>query len=277
LIDRIKSQIFDLLLSVAVLVNICLSWLSYSESWNESQIYNFNYILGEVNGLSYTHLFFNTYFMGILVGMVYFYYRDVVSSNTLREEEQYMPFRFTYNFMKFLDRRSKRVKKLLFFLSFLSQIILSMSFYFFIILYSDNPSINSVENNFTIKINSVIFFFYVYEKKVFLILFAITMLMFLLSSKVTPLKLFLNSNVFVPFNRLDTSLLCVIDSCVYLFYCIYNLEIYLNLQNMFLLTAGLLVFISIIAIFFWSLFELPLRMVYVNILNKRSTKSIKNI
>jgi hypothetical protein len=269
-----KSKLFDFTITCLFLINLSLSFLSYGESIPKCEYFCLSYILGETSGYTYTHLFLNTYMIGVFTGLVYFYYNDITSSNPISTDElRYIPFGFTFNIMKFFDRSGKTLLKFYFILSILCQIFISMSFYFYIQFFSQGTSNGeTIKNNFNIKVNPLIIFLYIYERKIFLLFFVIMMLSLLLYPKVTSLKHFVQSNLFIPFNRINFACLCILDTCVYLFYSAYKIEIFLNLQNMFLITIGLTVYISVIGTALWLLFELPFRIIYKNLFYREEKK-----
>lgn len=272
-----KSKLFDYTLSGVFLVNLLLSYLSYSGEIGgihkihkpSPNYFTFSNILGDLKGYTYTHLFINTYMIGVFTGLVYFYYNDIISSNPIStEEERYTPFKFTFIIMKFFDRSGKFLKKIYFVISIIGQVLISMSYYFYIKLFSrigDAGQAGGVSNNFEIEINDIIKFLLIYEKKIFLFFFVLMILSLLLYPKVTSMKHFVQSTLFIPFSRINFACLCILDTCVYLFYSAFNLEIFLNLQNLFLITIGLTVYISVLGTLLWILFELPFRIIYKNI------------
>jgi hypothetical protein len=268
-----KSKLFDFTISIIFLFNLFLSYLSYGEEigQNSSKYFTFSYILGETKGFTYTHLFINTYMIGVFTGLVYFYYNDIISSNPIStEEERYIPFGFTFNIMKFFDQSGKFLHKIYFIISIIGQVLISMSYYFYIKLFSQAGEIS---HNFDIEVNDTIKFFYIYERKIFLFFFVLMILILLLYPKVTSLKHFVQSTLFIPFSRINFACLCILDTCVYLFYSAFNIEIFLNLQNLFLISVGLTVYISTLGTILWMLFELPFRIIYKNIVKK----DVKNL
>jgi len=170
--------------------------------------------------------------------------------------------------MKLIDRSSDLFKVFLFYFSNCIMILLSMSFYLFVIVNTKdydseyNHSEILPERDFNLKITPVMYFFYIYEKKLFQLAYIVMLLCALIHQKVAPILTYVQSRRFVPFNRIDVTLLCISDISVYIFYSIYSTQIFLNIMNVLIISTGLMLIIFSISFFLNSLLEMPLRIIY---------------
>jgi len=267
---KLKSKIFDYVIFVIFFLNTCLSFLSYLYDYDknpETEYVSFSFFLGDNIGYKYTHLFINTYGLGVFAGLIYFHYNDIISRTPLENGNNYIPFRFTLDIMKILDKSKKSALKFYLFISILMQVLLSLTFYFFTMYYSDysdnyaNPDTQEDEK-LHIKMNHIIYFMYIYERKVFSFFFVFMIICLLISPKASLIKHFAHSNLLVPFNRISFSYLGASDSIVYLFFSIYTVQIYINQQNMIFITMGLVFLIISLSMFMTVMFELPIRILY---------------
>ena len=69
------------------------------------------------------------------------------------------------------------------------------------------------------------------------------MLFLITYPKESTLKNLIQTNIFVPFERVSTAFLCMEDLIVYVIYCVFHFQLKMTYQNLFLISIGLL-FIS---------------------------------
>ena len=90
-----------------------------------------------------------------------------------------------------------------------------------------------------IKMNWFIFTVYIFEKSIFLICFILLFVVIFVSPKENTFKYILDNNIFVFLNRISFAFMCTLDVAVYVFYSMYDLQIYFNFQNVFFLRSYL--------------------------------------
>ena len=117
--------------------------------------------------------------------------------------------------------------------------------------------------------NWFIYFTFIYERKFLCFFFVLMVLSFLIHPKASLVKHLVHSNLFVPLNRISFSYMGAADSIVYSFYSIYNVQIYINYQNMFFTTMGLIFMITTLSTIFTVLFELPMRIIFKSLSRKK--------
>ena len=69
------------------------------------------------------------------------------------------------------------------------------------------------------------------------------MLFLITYPKESTLKNLIQTNIFVPFERVSTAFLCMEDLIVYVIYCVFHFQLKMTYQNLFFISIGLL-FIS---------------------------------
>ena len=249
---KLKNQLYDTIIIILFLLNICLGSMSY-DNIKEGR-YTFYWVLGETNSGILTHLFFSKYFIGIITGLIYFYHNDLISNYSLANNEEYIPFYSIFILMKLMDRASSYFKKFCLFLSIFIQIILSFSFYFFQLIYGGNLSIDDPDylpidnrpNDYQLLFNSNRFIIWTLKNEKYFFLFAFS-LMFI-SILVLPMgfKKFSEINLFLILERLSFTYLCLIDISIYCFYSFNDVQIYFSYQNIFFFTLVLIIFVLVL-------------------------------
>lgn len=267
---KIKSKKLDLFIYILNICNIIFSYFYFVHKLkNENSNYTLNSIYGEIFSIKYPHLFFNLYFIGINVGIMYFYYKDLLSSNPVIEKWEYNPFMFNFFMMKFIDKKSENFKKLIMIISTSVCILISLSFYFFQIFFNLKNSESKVyKNQIFINGNFIIDFIFIYEGKIFTLMFLIFLITLLLYQRDFSIKKILSSKLFTPMNRISFAFFISHDFIIVTFYALYNIQIYLNFQNTFFMTFALLVILVVFSFIAVILYELPLRILYKNMINK---------
>lgn len=264
---RIKSKVFD---NTFIILNLLSGFVSFLSSrdflFHQIVRYDINIFLGETYGLSKPHIMIFTYFIGLMTGLSYYYYCDIVRDDPNKLEKNYIPFKICYDYMTHIDQISKCTYFVLVLISSIIQIGLSLSFSIF--LYTSQSVIHklNIEMNFYSKL------LFIYEKRVFLIGF-MTMISLLLqyNKSDTLLKIF-SGKFYVFFSRIGFCIICITESVIYLFYSVYNIQIYINYTNLLFNTFGLCIIMIPISFYFVILFELPFRVAIKKIIKKKDLK-----
>lgn len=262
---KLKSKKFDYSFSIFIFLNLIFSFLSYDIKAMGHNYTFINGFLGDNESQRYTHLYLITYTMGIFVGMVHFYYMDLISQNPMNSEGQYIPFDFNYSIVKIIDTSSTLKKRFCISLGVLMQILVSMSLYIYINFFNktiDKDNKNDYEK-LEIEVTPYLFYIYVYERKIFLFSFILVFLCLDMSNnKYNSVKNIVSSYIVIPLNRINFSYMCIINTSIYLFYSESDFQIYLNFQNIFLITLGLVTVFMYASALIFILYELPVRKFY---------------
>ncbi len=153
---------------------------------------------------------------------------------------------------------------------FLFGLILFFSFSYNIFL-SIAPSIE--HNNLIIYLNKSLFCFYVFEKKIYILVFGTLILTLLISSKNNLLKSLLSCQIFLVISRLSFCFICLVEAFTYLFYSFNEMQIYLNFQSLMYINIALIILIMFISILLVMLYEMPLRMIIKKSFKKEVNES----
>ena len=253
----IKSKYLDLIFTICIFINFCLSPLSMTQDLSK-ELYTVDYVLGHAYNEKYTHLFINYYVFGILVGMCYFYYHDAVTKDSIcQRQEEYFPFSFCFSIVKVVDLMGNILKGIIFYLSIIIMFLLSTTYYF--IRRNTSEGETQIENKLVVNFGTFITFIYKSEKMLFAVAFCVFLLFLFLHFKEGTFKHICKSGIVMPFNRSAFVFYCISDMVIYFSYCVFTFKLSLTYQNLTFLTIGLLIIISIIGFIFTVMFELPLR------------------
>lgn len=267
LVYKFKSKLFDNTVIILFLISGSVSFLS---SWdflfNKVYRYDINVFLGETYGLSKPHIMIFTYFIGVMTGLSYFYYCDIVRDDPNKLDVNYKPFKICYDYMTNLDQISNCCYIILVSISSIIQLGLSLSFTIFLHLSQSSIHKLNIEMNFYGKL------LFLYEKKVFLLGFMTMISLVLQNNKNDTLLNIFSGKFYVFFSRIGFCIICIIESVIYLFYSVYNIQIYINYTNLIFNTFGLCIIMIPISFYFVIIFELPFRVAIKKLIKKKDLK-----
>lgn len=250
---KLRSKVFDIIVTILVFINICLTYFSCPDTLvPDMSNVTVRLIAGHSYSQKYTHLFLNYYMIGLFVGIVLFYHGDIISSDSIMLGNNYYPFSFCWELIALIDPLHSVIKVILFLIP--SCLIIFISFAYVIVKSAINSKENN--NNFYIENNSLFKFLYYYEYEIFAILFGFIVLMTLVVSKN---NWFTKGNYFTIFNRTSTAFFCSLNSLIYVTISLFNVKIELKHQSLPFFVIGMLLLMSLSAIFFTIMYELPFR------------------
>ena len=265
--NKVKSNKFDLIVTSLIILSGTLAFLNYDMTGR----YDINSVLGESKSLQRIELMIFPYFLGVLGGIIYFYYCDIICEKPV-EYEDYIPFKFCRVLMEKFDKlNDSKLRYLFIAISLTIQILLCLSFSIYLFFY-DNP-----DKKLDFTFNYYFTFLYIYEKKFFIMAFFVNLIMVLVSYKENILKDIFNSGWFLLISRIGFVFLSTSDSITYLFYAIYDIQVNMNFNNLFLISIGLFCINFILALFLVILFEIPFRVIYKKITQNLIQKKRKKV
>lgn len=267
---KLRFWIFDTIVFLGTMTSMFISHMYYDDIVEGVTQYTLRHVMGEGYGLIKFHLFVGTFFLGLNAGLIFFYYNNIVSNQPIDPDVDYIPFYYDYMIMRFLDARSKIFKISIISLTILCQLAISFSFNIFLAVYGEK------ENDLKIIFNPFLKQFYIYERRIFTIIYLIFLITLLFYPKITTLKYILTSKIFIPFNRISFAYMLILSSFIYLVYSMYDIQIYMNYRNIFFINISLIILIYIGALSNAILFEVPIRIIWKNVLRIGETKKIKN-
>lgn len=291
---KIKRVWFDAVvftLNILNIVGIFLYFMLYDKIDTFPENLNISIVLGEKLTYYNTHLFFSLFHIGFNIGVIIFYYNDIVTntilysnmlssskrkrslkSNMTNETSEtslvsritlikngYLPYFHCFKTMMYLSKLSKIKWKLIFILSFLCLLVTSLSSY---IIYKVN------DNNLSVPINFWIRLIYLYEKKVFILGMSCLILSIYLYPKKESKSY--DNKLLLIFERISFNYLCAIQSFTVLFFNIFNVDYRLKLVNILYFSISILFVCSLFSILITTAFEYPLRVYFKESKRRRS-------
>ena len=259
-ISRFKSNVFDNIFSISVLVVTVLSYFIYVniDKLNCQNVYSLNIILGETRIFKQSHMLYYVYFIGVNCGIIHFYFKDMVSSNPMQAttgQKQYLPFKYNLSIMNFFYKTSG-------FLKFLFIILLLGIIIFFSVSYNVFLSFTTYvrHNNLLIEMNQALYIFYIFEKKIYILSFACLVLVLLINTKNNLLKSLFSCQICLIISRISFCYICLVESFTYLFYSFNEMQTYLNIESLLYITIALFFLIILSSMLMVMIYEMPLRM-----------------
>ena len=291
-----------------------VNFINYEKTTN-CEDYSLLYILGQNFSEKYTHYFFSFYYLGFMIGVFLFYQNEYnyykmkinieesitinssigshssnsnsgVSFSNFETYINFFPFSFYYSFILFLNRLKFGLKRFILILSIIIILIISSSFqliqrYHGETQYDEEFDENQKEEikDFQIKIpnvcESIIKLIFIYEKNFCCIFFFIFLIMFISYPSDKYLIKFCNLNCFILFDRISFSTFCTFNFIIYSNFCSFYLDFKIMMTNIFLNSLGIFILLLILNTFFVCIFELPIRIIIKNYMNKDLTNELR--
>jgi len=155
------------------------------------------------------------------------------------------------NYNTFINEK-KDSKKIIFIgISIIIQLFLGFYYIVKILIFNNENEILDFTLDFRIL--------YFYERHIFLFFFMVMITALFLTKNTIIFTTLLKSKLFLMFGRINFAYFCVLDTVVYLFFTVYDIELFFSYQNMFFMTLGISVIIFIFGFLLVYLFELPIR------------------
>lgn len=257
---KLKSRIFDWLILIVFILNSLLIYCTVFHFYSDKDYFNVNYLFGENFTLKYPHLFINLYLIGVFVGIIYFYYIDIISSKPLDSQMNYSPFGFCLSLVKLLDSLSNAARNIIIILCCI--IIITLSFIFYIIEY---------KKRLLFYLGSYKFID-MYEKIIFLLAFMIIILILLFTKGTTTFKSLTQKGIFTLVDRISFGMLCSMDNAIYLFYTYYSIVLILDFNNLMMTSIGLIFIIAAFNLVYNVLLEQPFRIIVKSLTHSCTVK-----
>ena len=224
----IKSSIFDYIILV---INFGLYIANY---WiielGENQYYSYKLVFDNFFTYRYPHIIFNFFFLGAMAALICFYYKDSFLSNSICNEQNKYPFKFCYKSIIFFDFLMQKGRKFWVYFFFVIQIIISLSFYFLVLLN---------DNKINISLNVLQKIVACYESGLFVFLFCIIIILIIFIRSENEVRQVNKSSIIYLIERTNFSFFHTINLLMYTFYCFFYFQVKFNMQNLFIVTFGL--------------------------------------
>ena len=262
---KIKRLIYDYLVIAIFCLNYVVSNNFSGESIKDYNI-NIHLLFGEISSTKFTHLFFNYYFLGFLLGLSIFYNNDITRQNSIQNSPIYKPFHFLQNIIRFFYLRSFMINLFIIIITIIIQLLLSVSFLYY---YTKKDILNAIYGNGE-TLTTFDNLLYLNEKNVFAFAFGLMIIIFYTFNESAVFKGFFDNIVFLLFNRSSFAYYSFIEITIYYIYCFVELEVQLNSANLLFITYGILFYILVANIVLIALFEIPSKVLIKKILHINS-------
>jgi hypothetical protein len=251
---NIQSKILDILFLLIIFCPYTIVW-SFFEKNNET-IYNINYFDGENYSTKYFYFFAGIYFIGILSGITYFHYTESTSNEY---DFSSIPFSFLRIFSKFIYNIPIILKYI-----FIIFFCLIIGFFSFIYYHFQKDSI-------TFKPNTLVFIIYIYEKFFIVLIFNLLLLLLLMKEESFLSKIG-KISLIKCISRNSFTIFASYDSFIKLFYIVFDYQVCLNIADNLFIAFGEFTFIVFLSTLFDILFELPFRLIIINLTHSESVE-----
>ena len=232
--NLLKSDIFDYLIIIINTILYLLNFWICQFKDGENTYYSYKLVLDNFLTIRYPHIIFNYFFLGAMAALTCFYFQDSFSSNSITNSEEKYPFTFCYSIIKIFNYLNQNGKFIWIIIILILQIIICFSF---------NIIIKINNNCIYIPFNTAEKMILCYETGIFLLLFCFLLIFFNFNRNENENESEDHSSLLILMERTNFSFLFTINLLLYSYYCIFNFQLKLNYQNLWIITFGLFLFV----------------------------------
>ena len=185
----------------------------------------------------------NYYMIGVFLGLCYYYYNQSVVNAGIIHSNKYSPFQICYNYIKKIH--AYKIQYFVWVLIFL------------LVLFA-----GLIISNFSIKVHPLPSYYYLifsYEKIFVAIIFFGVSSCLIAYPKETAFKQLIKTNIFIIFERINTSYFCITQWLIYAIYSEFRFQLNLSYQNLIYVSVGITIINILISIVITICIEIPLR------------------
>ena len=260
---RYKSKILEIVIGIIILINfIGLNLLPYFfENVYKEKYYLLKYIIGETFSIRYPHSMFNTFCIGIICGLIYYYHYYSLNDLNSFMSEEYLPFSFLSKLMQYINKCNIFIKITLIIISI--AVIILDGLLFFIMKNRGG------KNKILFEFSTALKLYYIYETPIIIIFSSILLIFLLFAEDKFQIKSFFGSRIFYTVEKTSFCYICWIQmiNLLYLSASYNHGDAWSFIAILYItcyeFTVGFLV--SFISTLF---FELPLKIISNNIRGK---------
>ena len=225
----LKNKFFDFFIIITNFgLYIANFWIVEFKS-NEGIYYSYQLVFDNFVTTRYPHIVFNFFFLGALASLICFYNKDISSSNSICNVTGKIPFKFCYDMIKFFDFLKEKGRTFWVFFLIAIQILISLSFYFLVKLN---------DNTIFIPFNNLQRFVLCYESGLFVFLFCIILILIFFIRREKEGREKNYSSIIILIERTNFSFYHTINLVMYSFYCFFNFQVKLNIQNLIIVALA---------------------------------------
>ena len=267
---KIKSKTLDISICIFIFLLMCCPYfLLIFQKEKIDKFYLLKYIMGNNLEIVSPLNMFSIFFMGILCGLIYFYYLQYIRDlEIFYRKKYYLPFKFLVRVMKFFIKSNKYLK---YFIIFFSLFIILMLCFLYTIISKYILSTNSLLIEFNIFIKLI----YAYEVPIYIFFFSILFLYLIFSEDKFQLKVFFSNKFFNLFDRISFIYLCFIQYIIICISTLFQLHIqFWNYLYIWYIIAFQFILTTIISIFFLMIFTIPFKLILNEFIPKTNKMKI---
>ena len=269
-LNKIKSKTLDISICIFIFLLMCCPYfLLIFQKEKIDKFYLLKYIMGNNLEIVSPLNMFSIFFMGILCGLIYFYYLQYIRDlEIFYRKKYYLPFKFLVRVMKFFIKSNKYLK---YFIIFFSLFIILMLCFLYTIISKYILSTNSLLIEFNIFIKLI----YAYEVPIYIFFFSILFLYLIFSEDKFQLKVFFSNKFFNLFDRISFIYLCFIQYIIICISTLFQLHIqFWNYLYIWYIIAFQFILTTIISIFFLMIFTIPFKLILNEFIPKTNKMKI---
>ena len=251
---KFKSIIFDSTLSVLMIINLFSVQLTNSSFIPENNPITIKLFEGQKYTEKQFHLFLSFFFLGFLLGNIFFHFHDSVSQYSLSDHIDYIPFSFTREMMSHINTIKTLSRIIVIIVCSIILLLISSIPYFFKEDYGKGvKDLGEAQYNTIIERIEIIGF---YEKSIFAIFFSILLVCLKILCENTFLTSLIHLTFFITFEKIRVSFLCSIEIMMIYCYSAFHFNYLISYNNLMFITFGLFLILYGFNSMMYVIFEL---------------------
>ena len=249
--NLLKSKIFDYFIFIINIVLYSLNYFICQFKQEDNTYYSYKLVLDNFLTVRYAHITFNYFFLGAMAGLTCFYYKDSFLINSLFNDSEYIPFSFCHSIIKFFDYLVQNGRFIWFTILLSLQLFICFSFTFF------------AQNNESIYIpfdtaEKIVLY---YETGLFILLFCLIVIILFFIKTENENKSKNYSSLLILIERSNFSFFNSVNLLLYSYYCIFNFQLKLSFQNLWIITFGIFVIVCFENLILTLAFVFPFKII----------------
>ena len=268
---KTRSKKLDKLIGIIFLIYYISVIIFFYKFTVQNKVYDikYNMILNQHWYEKNPFLFINIYLTGVIIGIMYFYYKDMKSNVQLfkyyeETENENPPLYYCSVGVKKIFNMKEWIKNTLLWISVVLIFISSFLFQILLYLSNDHWAIYEKEKNDSEFKKTIINFYYHYtyfEKLIYMFLLCIILLMLLTPIKSSLLYNLLHFNIFNFIERESRVILCCSQAVLLLCVCVFRFQFVLAHKTFFIHSIGNFIFILFTSSLVTFFFEIPIKII----------------
>ena len=251
---KFKSKIFDSIFSVLMIINLFSVQLTNSSFIPQNNPITIKLFEGQKYTEKQFHLFISFFFLGFLLGNIFFHFHDSVSQYSLSDHIDYIPFSFTRKMMIRINKIKTLLNIIIIIICSIILLLISSIPYFFKDYYGNGvKDLGEDQYNTLIEIIQIIGF---YEKSIFAIFFSILLVCLKILCENTFLTSLIHLTFFITFEKIRVSFLCSIEIMMIYCYSVFHFNYLISYNNLMFITFGLFLILYGFNSMMYVIFEL---------------------